>query len=330
MQAAILTAFGPPDVLQLQEVEKPKPGDNEIRVDIKATSVNYGDLAARNFKAITPRKFNMPLLFWFFAKLYFGFARPRIKILGSEFAGIVESVGRAVKSFKPGDPVFGYLGQGMGAYAEYVCVPETGVLATKPANVTFEEAAVAPYGAIMAWYLLRKAGVRDGQRVLVNGASGSIGSAAVQIAKYFGAQVTGVCGAPRMEFVRSLGAEHVIDYKATDFTQSGETYDLIFDILGKSSFSRCKKSLTARGCYLRASFKTKQLLQMLWTALTGGKRVLCVLAPGSVEDLRSVKDLLATGQLKSIIDKCYPLGQAAGAHRHVENGNHKGKVAITI
>ncbi len=270
------------------------------------------------------------MLFWFFTKICFGFKKPKITILGSEFAGEIESVGKAVKSFKQGDQVFGYLGQSMGAYAEYICLPENGVLAIKPTNMTFEEAAVAPYGAIMALSLLRKINVQSGQKVLINGASGGIGSAAVQIAKHFGVEVTGVCSTPRIEFVKSLGADKVIDYTAKDFTHSGETYDLIFDILGKSSFTHCKSSLNKNGRYLLASFKTKQLFQMLWTSMADNKKVKCAIAPGSVEDLISVKELIEAGKIKSIIDRSFPLEQTAEAHWYVEKGHKKGNVVITV
>ncbi len=330
MKAIVYEKYGPPEVLQLKEVEKPTPKDNEVLIKVHATSVNFGDLLARNFKEISPGKFNMPLLFWFFVKIYFGFRKPNIKILGSEFAGEIEAIGKDVTLFKKGDQVFGYLGQSMGAYAEYLCMPENGCVAIKPANMIYEEAAVVPYGAIMALYLLRKMNIQSGQKVLVNGASGGIGSAAVQIAKYFGAEVTGVCSTPRLEFVRSLGADKVIDYTKEDFTQSGETYDLIFDILSKSSFSRCKNSLKQNGRYLLASFKMKQLFQMLLTSITGGKKVICAIAPGSVEDLIFVKELIEAGKIKSVIDRCYPLEQTAEAHRYVEEGQKKGNVVITI
>ncbi len=330
MKAIVCTKYGPPDVLQLKEIEKPTPKDNEILIRNYATSVNYGDLVARNFKEITPQKFNMPLLFWFFGKMYFGFTKPKITILGSEFAGEIESVGKDVKSFKQGDQVFGHLGQSMGAYVEYLCMPENGVLAIKPANMTYEEAAVVPYGAIMALNLLRKVNIQSGQKILINGASGGIGSAAVQIAKHFGAKVTGVCGTPRLEFVKSLGADKVIDYIKEDFTQSDETYDLIFDILGKSSFSRCKSSLKQNGRYLLASFKMKQLFQMLWTSMAGSKKVICAIAPGSIEDLISVKELIEAGKIKSVIDRRYPLEQIAEAHSYVETGRKKGNVVITL
>lgn len=330
MKAIICTQYGLPDVLQLREVEKPAPKDNEILIRNYATSVNYGDLVARNFKEISPREFNMPFLFWLMAKISFGLKQPRTTILGSEFAGKIEAVGKDVKRFKPNDQVFGYLGQSMGAYAEYLCLPEDGMLAIKPSNITYEEAAVVPYGAIMALNLLGKVNVYSGQKVLINGASGGIGSAAVQIAKYFGAEVTGVCGTPRLEFVKSLGADKVIDYTKEDFTQSDETYDLIFDILGKSSFSQCKSLLKQNGRYLLASFKMKQLLQMLWTSVAGGRKVICAIAPGSVEDLNAVKELIEAGKIKAIIDRCYPLEQASEAHRYVEEGHKRGNVVITM
>ncbi len=331
MKAIVYKEYGSPAVLHVEEVAKPAPKDNEVLIKNYATTVNFGDLIARNFKAVSPHQFNMLFLFWFMAKISFGLNQPRNPILGSEFAGEVEAVGSAVTRFKPGDQVFGYLGPSMGAYAEYFCTPENGVLASKPANMTYEEAAVVPYGAIMAVNLLRKANLQPGQKVLINGASGGIGSAAVQIAKHLGAEVTGVCGTPRLEFVKSLGADHVIDYTVEDFTQNGETYDLIFDILGKRSFARCKNSLKPNGILLFASFKMKQLVQMLWTTRSGsGKRVICSIAPGSLEDLNFVKALVEAGKIQAIIDRCYPMEQAAEAHRYVEEGHKKGNVVITM
>jgi NADPH:quinone reductase-like Zn-dependent oxidoreductase len=330
MKAIVYTEYGTPDVLGLKEIAKPAPQDHEILIRNHATTVNFGDLMARNFKAISPRKFNMPLFFWIPARLALGVNQPRNHILGSEFAGEVEAVGKAVIRFKPGDPVFGYLGQNMGAYAEYFCMPENGVVAIKPAHMTYQEAAGLPYGAIMALNLLKKADLQPGQKVLINGASGGIGSAAVQIARHLGAEVTGVCGTPGLNFVKSLGAAKVIDYTKEDFTQNGETYDLIFDILGRSSFSRCRHSLKKNGRYLLASFKTKQLLQMLWTSRFGSQRVICALAPGSVEDLHSVKELIEAGKIKAIIDRRFPMGQAAEAHRYVEKGHKKGAVILSL
>jgi len=330
MKAIVYTKYGPPDVLHLAEVEKPLPKDNEVLIRIHATSVNFGDTMARNFKAITPRQFNMLFLFWFMAKLSFGLNRPKMTILGNEFAGEIEAVGRDVKRFKVCDQIFGSSGQSLGAYAEYLCMPEDGCLAIKPANMTYEEAAVVPYGAVMALPLLRRVNIQPGQEVLINGASGGIGSAAVQIARSLGAEVTGVCGAPRVGFVKSMGADKVIDYTKEDFTKNGETYDLIFDILGKCSFSQCKSSLKQNGRFLLASFKMKQLFQMLWTSRFGSKKVICALAPGCAEDLISVKELVETGKIKAVIDRCYPMQQAAEAHRYFESGNKKGNVAISV
>lgn len=331
MNAIVYTEYGSPDVLHLAEREKPMPKDNEVLIKVHATTVNYGDLVARNFISITPRQFNMPWLFWLGARFFFGTKQPKVQILGSEFAGVVEETGKGVSQFKKGDEVFGYVGQNMGAYAEYLCMPESGTVALKPDNMTFDEAAAVPYGAIMALHLLNKMNIQPNQKVLIVGASGGIGAAAVQIAKrHCGAHVTGVCGTPRVDFVTSLGADEVIDYKQEDFTQRNETYDLIFDVLGTSSFSACKKSLNKNGRYLRASFKSKQLLHMLWTTIVGGKKVICALAPGSQKDLQTVKELVEAGKIRTIIDKTFPMEQAAEAHRYVEDGHKKGHVVISI
>ena len=330
MKAIVYTEYGPPDVLHLKEVEKPSPEDNEILVRIHTTTVNIGDIWARNFKEITPARFTMPLLLWLPSRIYFGFTKPRINILGSEFAGEVEAAGKEVKHFSNGDQVFGYRGQKMGSNAEYLCMPEDGLVALKPANMTYEEAAAVPYGALTALSLLRKANIQPGQKVLIHGASGSIGAAAVQLAKYFGAEVTGVCGTPRLEFVQALGADKVIDYTREDFTKNGETYDLIFDILGKSSFSSCKNSLKPNGIYLLASFKMKQILQMLWTSRTVSKKVICALSSENPKDLIFIKELVEAGKIKSILDRCYPLEQTAEAHRYVEKGCKTGSVIITM
>jgi NADPH:quinone reductase-like Zn-dependent oxidoreductase len=330
MKAIVSTKYGAPDVLQLKEIEKPVPKNNEVLIRVYATSVNYGDLLARNLKIVTRKQFNMPFLFLIMAKFFFGLQKPKVTILGSEFAGEIEATGKGVKLFKPGDQVFGYLGQNMGTYSEYICMSEKGVLSIKPTNMTFEEAAVVVYGSLMAMPLLRKMDIQKGQKVLINGASGSIGSAAVQIAKYYGAEVTGVCGTQRLEYVKALGADKVIDYTREDFTKSGETYDLIVDILGKSSFLHCKKSLKQKGCYLLVSFKTKQLLQMAWTSMVGNKRVICGLAPGSVSDLLSVKQLMEAGKIKAVIDRSFLFEQTADAHRYVETGERRGNVVITL
>jgi NADPH:quinone reductase-like Zn-dependent oxidoreductase len=330
MNAIVYTKYGPPEVLQLKEVEKPVPKDNELLIRVLATTVGFGDILARKFNTITPRNFTMPALFWLLARLDFGFRQPRKTILGSEFSGVVESVGKGVKRFRAGDSVFGYRGSAFGAYAEYLRMPENGTVAPKPANLSFEEAATIPYGALMALNLLKKVNIQKGQKVLINGASGGIGSAALQLAKHYGAEVSAVCSTPRVELAKSLGAHQVIDYNCDDFTQNGETYDLIMDILGKSSFSRCKKSLTPGGRYLLVSFKMKQLFQMLWTSLIGGKKVICALAMDKQEDLMHIKQLVEAGTIKPFHDRSYTLQETAEAHRYVESGQKKGAVIITL
>lgn len=329
MKAVIVTAYGAPDVLKFQEVEKPTPEDHEIRVRVRAVSVGYGDLTARNFAHISPREFNMLFLLWVLARLSFGLRTPKKQILGSEFAGDVEAVGQAVTRFKVGDPVFGYRGPDLGANAEYLCVPEDGLVALKPDNMTYAEAAAVPYGALTALTLLRKVNIQPGHKVLILGASGAIGSAAVQLAKMSGAEVTGVCSTPRLAYVRALGADKVIDYTQEDFTRNGETYDLIFDILGKGSFTRSKGSLKPNGRYLFASFKLKQLVQMLWTGWVGDKKVICALSTEKPADLEQIREMMAVGQIKAIIDRCFPLEQAAEAHRYVEGGHKQGSVILT-
>lgn len=331
MKAVVYTNYGAPDVLHLREIEKPVPQNNEILVKIHATTVNYGDLVARNFGNVSPSEFNMPALFWLPARLSFGWSKPKNPILGSEFAGEVESVGKDVTRFKPGVQVFGYLGQSMGAYAAYCCVPEDGFVTFIPATMQFAEAATLPGGAIMAVDLLKKANIQPEQKVLINGASGAIGSAAVQLAKYYGAEVTGVCGTPRLEFVKSLGADKVADYTKEDFTQKGETYDLIFDVLGRSSFSRYKQVLAESGTYLLVSFKTRHLLQMLWTSISGSKqKVICALASENAESLDFIRELVEAGQYKTVIDRCFPMEEAAEAHRYVEAGQKRGNVVIVM
>jgi NADPH:quinone reductase-like Zn-dependent oxidoreductase len=330
MKAVVCTEYGPPDVLQLKEVEKPTPKDNEVLIRIYATSVQYGDIVARNFGNISPRKFPMGFLMWLISGVIFGFKKPKITILGAELAGEIEAIGKDVKLFREGDQVFAYPGQSMGANAEYLCMPEDGMLAIKPANMTYEAAAVVPYGALMALNLLRKVNIQPGQKVLVIGASGGIGSAAVQLAKsHFGAEVTGVCSTPRLELVKSLGADKVIDYTKEDFTQSGETYDVIFDnSLGKSSFSHCKGSLKQNGRFLRVSFG---LSRLLWTKIKGSKKEICALVTDvKVEDLIFVKELVEAGKIKAVIDRRFPLEEVAEAHRYVENGHKKGHIVITV
>ena len=326
MKAIVYTEYGSPDVLHLAEIEKPTPKDNEILIKIHARPVGFGDILARD---LAFSKFHMPALLWLPTKLIMGISKPRMKILGAELAGEVEAIGNAVTQFKVGDQVFGYPGQSFGANAEYICMKENGVVAIKPDNMSYEEAACVPYGAMTALSLLRRMNIQSGQKVLINGASGAIGAAAVQIAKHYGAEVTGVCGTARLDYVKALGADKVVDYTKEDFTQNGETYDLIMDILGKVSFSKVKGSLNANGRCLYASFKMKQLLQMLWTKFVGDKKVICAIAPDNREDLMTVKELVEVGKIKTIVDKCYLLEQTAEAHRYYESGQVKGKVVIT-
>ncbi len=324
MKAILHTKYGPPDVLQLKEVEKPIPKDNEVLIKVYATTVTTGDCNVRNFTFV-------PKLFWLPARMYFGFIRPKINILGTELAGEIEAVGKDVKLFKEGDQVFGLHGFGFGAHAEYKCMPEDGVLAIKPTNMTYEEASAVPFGAHTALFYLRdKGNIQSGQKVLIYGASGSIGTFAVQLARYFGAEVTGVCSTTNLEMVKSLGAEKVIDYTEEDFTKSSETYDIIFDTVGKTSFSRCKNSLKQKGIFLAALIDLTELVQILWTGVIGSKKVKGGVAPERTEDLIFFKELMEKGKIKPIIDRRYPLEQIPEAFRYVEKGHKKGNVAITV
>lgn len=330
MKAIVYTEFGPPDVLKVKEVPKPVPGENEVLVRVHASPVSYGDLAARNFKNIPARDFHMPLPLLLPSKLYFGLSTPKVSILGSEFAGEIEATGRNVQRFKAGDRVMGYLGQRMGAYADYVLVKENGILARMPANLSYAQAATIPYGVIMASSLLRNAPIKPGHKVLINGASGGIGSAAVQLARNYSAEVTGVCGTPRLEYVKSLGADRVIDYTKEDFTRNGETYDLIFDILGMSSYAKCRGSLKPGGTYLLASFKMKAVFQMLWTKLSGDEKVICAFASENTGDLDFARELVEAGKFRAHIDRVFPMEEAAEAHRYAESGSEKGPIVIAI
>ena len=316
MKAIVYTKFGPPEVLQLQEVEKPTPKANEVLIKIVATTVVKEDPDMRASPG-----FN-------------GFLKPRHPILGQELAGEVEAIGRDVTRFRPGDQVFGI--DMFGAYAEYKCMPEDGALAIKPANLSYEDAASVPNGALTALPFLRdKGNIQSGQTVLIYGASGSVGAAAVQLARYYGAKVTGVCSTANLEWVKSLGADQVIDYTQEDFTENGKTYDIIFDTVGKCSFSECKGSLTDEGIYLATVPTPVMMLQALWTAKRGSKKVKFAatgLRPASekIKDLVFLTELIEAGKIKPVIDRCYPLEQIAEAHRYVEKGHKKGNVVITV
>jgi NADPH:quinone reductase-like Zn-dependent oxidoreductase len=322
MKAIVQTKYGPPEVLQLQEVEKPVPKENEVLIKIHATTVTAVDCTFRQ---------GSPFIGRFFA----GLTKPKNPIPGTEFAGEIEAVGLGVKRFKEGDQVFG-TSTGNGAHAEYMCLPEEGAtLGIKPANMTYEEAAVID-GALTALPFLRdRANIQSGQKILINGASGSVGTAAVQLARYFGAEVTGVCSTSNLELVKSLGADKVIDYAREDFTQSDQTYDVIFDTVGKTSFSRCKGSLKETGIFLEAALTAAILPQMLWTSKIGSKKAMIAftgLMPASerTENLITLKELIEAGEMKAVIDRTYPLEQIAEAHSYVETGHKKGNVVITV
>jgi NADPH:quinone reductase-like Zn-dependent oxidoreductase len=320
MKAIVCTRYGSPDVLQLKEVEKPTPKDNEVLVKVYATPVASGDAKLRSY--------TFPFFVWLLMRIMVGFRGPRKKIIGSQLAGEIESVGKDVKLFKEGDQVFG---PSFGSYAEYVCLPEDGVIAIKPANMTYEEAAAFPVGGLVALAFLRNKGkIKSEQKVLINGASGCIGTFAIQLAKYFGAEVTGVCSTTNLELVKSLGADKVIDYTKEDFTKNGEIYDIIFDTVSKSSFSRCRSSLKQKGIYLVTVPTLVIILRMLWTSMVGGKKVVFGGESRKVEDLIFLKELVEGGNMKSVIDITYPLEQMVEAHRYVDKGHKKGNVVITI
>lgn len=309
MKAIICTRYGPPEVLQIKEIEKPAPKDNEVLVKVYATTTHIGDTKIRRLEpGLGPVKdfFFRPMM-----RIMLGFKGPRNKILGMELAGDVEAVGKNVTLFKPGDPVFASTEFRMGAYAEYCCIRENGILALKPNNMTYEEAAPVSNGGLTALISLRKANIQKGQKVLIYGASGSVGTYAIQIAKHIGAEVTGVCSTANLEMVKSLGADKLIDYTREDFTQSLDTYDVIFDAVGKIAPSKRKKSLSTTGIYV-SSFD-----------LSGNIKL-------KVKDLDYLKELCAAGKLKSVIDKCYPMEQIIEAHRYVDKGHKKGNVIITL
>jgi 2-desacetyl-2-hydroxyethyl bacteriochlorophyllide A dehydrogenase len=322
MKAIVFTKYGSPDVLQLKEVEKPTPKDNEVLIRIYATTVTAGDCELRRFE--------MPILFWLPIRIYMGIIKPRIKILGQELSGEIESVGKEVTQFKKGDQVFAPADARFGAYAEYKCLSSKNVMAIKPTNMTYDEAAGVPVGGLNALHFLRKANIQSGQKVLIYGATGSIGTFAVQLARYFGAEVTGVCSTPNLELVKSLGAEKVIDYTKEDFSKNGETYDVIFDAVGKSSFSRSIRSLKKKGYYLLANPGLSETVRGLWTSMTSSKKVIIALASYRMEDLVFLKGLIEAGNIKSVIDRRYPLEQMAEAHKYVEKGQKTGNVVITL
>jgi len=301
MKAVEYSKTGPPEVLQIVDVERPTPGDDEILVRVHATTVTAGDVNLRSFKH--------PTLFWLSMRVLYGRKRPRRAIPGTEFAGDIEAAGKNVTLFRTGDPVFGSTGLSFGANAEYVCLPDSGVVARMPAGLSYQEAAAIPVGALTALFFLRKGNIQSGQRVLVNGASGGVGVFAIQLARHFGAEVAGLCSANNLKLVKSLGAGQAIDYTSEDFTRGAARYDLIFDAVGKTSRADCKNVLAPDGSFV--------------TVKAG-------LAQDSAADLRFLRELFETGELGPVIDRRYPLDQIVEAHRYVEAGHKKGSVVITM
>jgi NADPH:quinone reductase-like Zn-dependent oxidoreductase len=319
MKVMVYSRYGSPDVLHIKEIEKPVPKDNEVLIKIYSSSVTSGDIRMRKADPFAIRFFN-------------GFMKPKkITVLGNELAGEIEAIGKDVKLFKKGDQVFGQAGLTLGTNAEYICLSEDVALTIKPTNLTYEEAAVIPFGGNTSLHFLREGNIRSGQKVLIYGASGSLGVSAIQLAKYFGAEVTGVCSPKNFEMVKSLGTDKVIDYTKEDFAQNGPVYDIVFDTLGKSPFSGCIKSLKKNGIYLRAvHMSLSSVVRGFWTSFTTSKKVIGGLATERKENLIFLKELIETGKLKPVIDRRYPLEQLVEAHDYVEKGHKKGNVSITV
>lgn len=322
MKAVICTKYGSPEVLKLRDVEKPVPKDNEVLIKVYATSVTSGDIRIRGFK--------VPLSFWVPARIALGIKSPKINILGAELSGEIESIGKDVKKFKIGDQVFAYPGHHLGGYAEYKCMEEDSAIAIKPSKLTYEEAAAVSFGGNTALHFLKQSNINDGQKVLIYGASGSVGTYAVQLAKYFGAEVTGVCSTSNIDLVKSLGADIVIDYTKEDFSKNGEFYNVILDTVGKSTFSDCMGSLLKEGVYLQAVALPPTSLQMRWKSITSNMKLIGGTAVPKAENLNFLRELIEIGKIKPVIDRTYPIEQIVEAHTYVDKGHKKGNVVIIM
>lgn len=323
MKAIVWTNYGPPDVLQLREVEKPAPKDSEVLIKIHATTVTAGDCEMRNLKF--PLWIRIPM------QLYVGIRKPkRVTVLGGYLAGEIEAVGKDVKQLNIGDQVFGFTGLSFGAYAEYICLPEEGAVIKKPANMTYEEAAPVALGGLEALHFLRKANIRPGQKILINGAGGNIGTFAVQLAKHYGAEVTAVDSTGKLDMLRSIGADHVVDYTREDFSKNGQTYDIIFDVVLKSSFSRIINSLNENGIYLLTNPTLLKMIRARWVSKTSSKKVIFEFTKPNTHDLALLKELIEAEKIKTVIDKRYPLEQIVEAHRYIEAGHKKGNIVISL
>jgi len=321
MKAVVCAKYGPPEVLQLREVEKPTPKDNEVLIRVHAATVTMGDCELRSL--------NLPFEWKFLIRFGFGIRAPRRKILGQELAGELEAIGGDVTRFKKGDQVFALTGLHLGAYAEYDCLAENAIIATKPANMSYEEAAVVPAGGLHAINFLRRADIKPGHEVLIRGAGGSIGTIAIQLAKSYGAEVTGVDRTSKLEMISSIGADHVIDYTREDFTKRGKKYDVVFDAVGRSSFSALMNSLTEDGQLLLGNPSFSQLFRGIRKPATG-KRVIRWTGAYPVEDLIALRELIEARKLKSVIDRRYSLDQIVEAHRYVDTGEKHGNVVILL
>jgi NADPH:quinone reductase-like Zn-dependent oxidoreductase len=319
MRAIVNTKYGPPDVVKLREVDKPVPKYNEVLIKVNATTVNRTDCGFRSAE-------------YFISRFFSGLFRPKFKTLGNEFAGVIEAIGKNVTSFNIGDEVFGLSGIKFGAHAEYMTIAENEAITTMPGNLTFEEAAPITEGGHYALCDIRAANVKSGQNVLIYGASGAIGSAAVQLTKYFGAKVTAVCNTKNVELLQSLGADQVIDYTTQDFTKTGQLFDFVFDSVGKSSFGQCKPLLNKKGIYISTELgeKSENIFLALFTPILGGKKVLFPIPKISKEDVILLKELVESGQYKPVIDRKYSLEQIVEAYKYVETGQKTGNVVITM